>query len=78
MKTMRERSMNGRKLVNNEEQLISKEGNKGGYEGNEYWKGRWSRWHTSTCLIKENKKKTPTTLNTILKNRIQSSSLTLY
>lgn len=43
MKTMRERSMNGRKLVNNEEQLISKEGNKGGYEGNEYWKGRWSR-----------------------------------
>lgn len=34
MKTMRERSMNGRKLVNNEVQLISKEGNKGGYEGN--------------------------------------------
>lgn len=59
MKTMRERSMNGRKLVNNEVQLISKEGNKGGYEGNEYWKGRWSRWHTSTCLIKENKKKNP-------------------
>lgn len=77
MKTMRERSMNGRKLVNNEVQLISKEGNKGGYEGNEYWKGRWSRWHTSTCLIKENQEN-PTTLNTIFKNRIQSSSLTLY